>query len=184
MAYLTPTYNLTDGMAWEARQHPGGIAEIYLANASIFIQDCMSSSGLIQGGILDTTGTLPGQPDIYIVIPKKFSASIVETPKVTEHNSTTYQQVLKFEFLRRDSYVINLIEILGKGEFRAMIKFNDGTTKYYGERNGLVLTAGPFTTNEKPDAVSGWTITMEAIETQPAQEMNYAMTVGLYNHIS
>lgn len=171
---------ITSGWAKGCKDNAGGLKRVLLANKSdvtAFVEKT-GSLGEYLGEI--ETVTMSGSAVFYEFVPNKMSSNWVENIQANAQNGTVgYEQVLTMTFAKNEASKRNQVQLLGQGEVYAIV--NDYNDKYFllGEFNGAELTGGSSQSGTALTDLNGWTLTLTAMEPEPAKEVTGSIISGL-----
>jgi len=167
---------LTSGWAKGCKDNAGGLKRILLANKG----DVVSfTEGVMAGSPPSTdpsgeiiTITMAALASWYEFVPNKMSSNWVENIQANTQNGTIgYEQVLTMIFAKNEAAKRNQVALLGQGEVYAIVEDYNGKYFLLGEFNGVELTGGSSASGTALSDLNGWTLTLSAMEPEPAKEV-------------
>lgn len=173
---------LTQGWAKGCKDNAGGLKRILLANKG----DVVSfTEGVTSGSLPDPSGeiiaiTMDALASWYEFVPNKMSSNWVENIQANAQNGTIgYEQVLTMIFAKNEAKKRTQVALLGQGEVYAIVEDYNGKYFLLGEFNGCELTGGSSSSGTALSDLNGWTLTLSAMEPEPAKEVTAATIATL-----
>lgn len=164
---------LTSGWAKGCKDNAGGLKRILLANkgdVTSFTEGTTGSPAVPSGEII--TITMAALASWYEFVPNKMSSNWVENIQANTQNGTIgYEQVLTMIFAKNEATKRNQVALLGQGEVYAIVEDYNGKYFLLGEFNGVELTGGSSASGTALSDLNGWTLTLSAMEPEPAKEV-------------
>jgi hypothetical protein len=114
----------------------------------------------------------------YRFTPDVNSASFTQTPTGARENGS-YNVVQTGLFMMKDNlsstdlHINNLI----KGYYYVIVEYQDGTTKFFGELNGMTITTAEMTSGQAGADLNGTTLNFEGDENQTAPHIDDALLI-------
>ena len=172
---------LTSGWPKGCKDNAGGLKRILLANKDevlAFTEDTTGSLPVPSGEITDITMIAGAM--FYEFVPNKMSSNWVENIQANAQNGTIgYEQVLTMIFAKNEAAARNRVVLLGQGEVYAIVEDYNGKYFLLGEFNGCELTGGSSSSGTALSDLNGWTLTLTAMEPEPAKEVTAAAIATL-----
>ena len=172
---------LTSGWPKGCKDNAGGLKRVLLANkidVVSFTEDTVGSLPVPSGEI--TAITRSAGATFYEFVPNKMSSNWVENIQANAQNGTVgYEQVLTMIFAKNEAAARNRVVLLAQGEVYAIVEDYNGKYFLLGEFNGCELTGGSSSSGTALTDLNGWTLTLTAMEPEPAKEVSSTIIADL-----
>lgn len=153
---------LTTGYTLDCRDSIGGIKEVYFMELSN-VSGTTVASGTVTA-IVKATGKRFFKYEQEIN-----TADFTEDDKYSRENGTLYfEQKLSLVFNKYTAALMQELLLLAKNRLVALVVMKDGTNRYLGYLNGLMVSEGQYTGGKAMGDRNGKTITLMGEETSPA----------------
>lgn len=161
--------DIQSGFQLGCRDNSGGIKSIYILSGSV---TAVTETG---GEITD----LSGNGVFYQFDLTKNTGDYTETPTPSlEAGTVFYSQVVNAAFHKLQTSIRNSVKVLAQNpDLKIVVQTNNGTEDYIGQffyigrYRGATLTGGSGTTGTAFGDANQYALTFEALEPQPAQEI-------------
>lgn len=161
--------NLTSGFTLGCRDNVGGLRAIYILDGTV--DTVTASTGAISD--LDGSGTF------YKFELQRGVGDFTETPTPSLENQTIfYAQTINASFAKLQASIRNQVKVLGQNPALKIVvetengqDDNVGQFFYIGRYRGATLTGGSGITGAAFGDANGYTLTFEATEPYPAEEI-------------
>jgi len=162
--------DISSGFQLGCRDNSGGIKSIYILSGSVTaISDV--------GGEISS---ISGDGVFYQFDLTKNTGDFTETPNPSLENGTVfYTQTVNAAFHKLQTSIRNQVKVLAQNpDLKIVVQTNNGTEDnvgeffYIGRYRGATLTGGSGTTGTAFGDANQYSLTFEALEPQPAQEIS------------
>jgi hypothetical protein len=172
---------LTSGWAKGCKDNAGGLKRVLLANKSDVVSFTEGQTGSLPEPSGEITAITMGAGAVfYEFVPNKMSSNWVENIQANTQNGTVgYEQVLTMIFAKNEAAKRNQVALLGQGEVYAIVEDYNGKYFLLGEFNGCELTGGSSSSGTALSDLNGWTLTLSAMEPEPAKEVDADIIAAL-----
>ena len=161
--------NLSSGFSLGCRDSIGGIKNVYILSGSV--NSVTASSGAISNMTGD--GTF-----FKFELPRNVG-DFVEAPTPSLENGTVfYQQTVNMTMHKLQASTRNIVKTLVQNpDLKIVCETNNGTDDnvgqffYIGQERGATVTGGSGATGTAMGDMNGYSLTLEAMEPYPAQEV-------------
>ena len=161
--------NLSSGFSLGCRDSIGGIKNVYILSGSV--NSVTASSGAISNMTGD--GTF-----FKFELPRNVG-DFTETPTPSLENGTVfYQQTVNMTMHKLQASIRNQVKTLVQNpDLKICVETNNGTDDnvgqffYIGQERGATVTGGSGATGTAMGDMNGYSLTVEAMEPYPAQEV-------------
>ena len=173
--------SLTSGWIKGCKDNAGGLKRVLLANKDDVVSFTEGATGSLtvpSGEITDIT--MVAGATFFEFVPNKMSSNWVENIQANAQNGTIgYEQVLTMIFAKNEAAKRNQVALLGQGEVYAIVEDYNGKYFLLGEFNGCELTGGSSSSGTALTDLNGWTLTLTAMEPEPAKEVSSTIIADL-----
>jgi hypothetical protein len=163
------------GRVTPCKDSVGGLDAIYLINESELSYDNLTFDALMTDSIEGVTGT----PTAYKWELKGTSTFTQNIVSSRENGTTYFEQVLELTFTRMDAYTHREIKLLSYGNPKVIVKDNNGNFFLVGAKHGADVTGGTIVTGGNMGDLNGYTLTLTAMEQEPAYFFEATTEAGL-----
>lgn len=165
--------DITAGRIEPCRDSVGGLDAVYFVN-----------DGDITGFTMDATDTdviasVAGTPDAYKYDLKGNSTFETTINSSTENGTSFFEQTLTLTLKKLDINSHKELKLLTWGKPKVIVKDNNGNFFLMGKEHGAEVTGGTVVTGGAMGDLSGYTLTMSAMERVPANFIDATDEAGL-----
>lgn len=161
--------DITSGFSLSCRDNVGGIKNIYILSGSV--TSVADSAGAISG--------ITGSGAFYKFELTRNTGDFTETPTPSLENGTVfYAQTINAAFHKLQASIRNQVKVLAQNpDLKIIVETNNGSDDnvgqyfYVGRYRGAVLTGGSGTTGTAFGDANQYSLTFEAQEPYPAEEI-------------
>ncbi len=151
----------------------GGLDAVYFVN-----------DGAITGFVMDTTdadviASVEGTPDAYKYDLKGNSTFETTINSSTENGTSFFEQTLTLTLKKLDINSHKELKLLTWGKPKVIVKDNNGNFFLMGKEHGAEVTGGTVVTGGAMGDLSGYTLTLSAMERVPANFIDATDEAGL-----
>ena len=155
------------------RDSVGGLDAVYFVN-----------DGAITGFTMDTTdadviASVDGTPDAYKYDLKGNSTFETTINSSTENGTSFFEQTLTLTLKKLDINSHKELKLLTWGKPKVIVKDNNGNFFLMGKEHGAEVTGGTVVTGGAMGDLSGYTLTLSAMERVPANFIDATDEAGL-----
>lgn len=165
--------DITAGRIEPCKDSVGGLDAIYFVN-----------DGDITGFTMDTTDTdviasVDGSPSAYKYDLKGNSTFETTINSSTENGTSFFEQTLTLTLKKLDIESHKELKLLTWGKPKVIVKDNNGNFFLMGKEHGAEVTGGSVVTGGAMGDLSGYTLTLSAMERVPANFIDASDEAGL-----
>jgi len=165
--------DITAGRIEPCKDSVGGLDAIYFVN-----------DGDITGFTMDTTDTdviasVAGDPSAYKYDLKGNSTFETTINSSTENGTSFFEQTLTLTLKKLDIESHKELKLLTWGKPKVIVKDNNGNFFLMGKEHGAEVTGGSVVTGGAMGDLSGYTLTLSAMERVPANFIDASDEAGL-----
>ena len=165
--------DITAGRIEPCKDSVGGLDAIYFVN-----------DGDITGFTMDTTDTdviagVDGTPNAYKYDLKGNSTFETTINSSTENGTSFFEQTLTLTLKKLDIESHKELKLLTWGKPKVIVKDNNGNFFLMGKEHGAEVTGGSVVTGGAMGDLSGYTLTLSAMERVPANFIDASDEAGL-----
>lgn len=164
--------NISFGRLEPCKDSVGGLKNIYISNFDAIPYDAITFAGT-DGEISAISGT----PDAYkyeLRGNSTFDQNIVSS---RENGTTTYEQVLTLTLKKLTPKTHKELKLLVSGRPKVFVEDNNGNIFLAGAEFGMDVTAGTIVSGGAMGDLSGYTLTLNGMESAPAEFLDDTLSV-------
>lgn len=162
--------NLSSGFSLACRDNIGGIKSVYILSGSV--SSVTATDGLIS--------TITGDGTFYEFNLQRSQGQFTETVNPSLENGTIfYSQAVDIVMSKMQSSIRNQVKVLAQSpDLKIIVQTENGNDDftgqyfYVGRYRGATLTAGSGVSGTAPGDANQYTLTFEATEPYPAEEID------------
>ena len=165
--------DITAGRIEPCKDSVGGLDAVYFVN-----------DGDITGFTMDATDTdviasVDGSPDAYKYDLKGNSTFETTINSSTENGTSFFEQTLTLTLKKLDIESHKELKLLTWGKPKVIVRDNNGNFFLMGKEHGAEVTGGTVVTGGAMGDLSGYTLTLSAMERVPANFIDASDEAGL-----
>jgi len=165
--------DLTIGRAIPCKDVVGGIKAVYFANYGSLGDITYNATQT------DTIDSVDGAPTVYQFDVKGNSSFTQNVNSSRENGTTFYEQVLELTFTKLDKDSHKQLKLLTYGRPHTFVEDYNGNIFVMGLLHGAEVTGGTIVTGAAMGDLSGYTLTLTAMEQVPANFLESTFTNAL-----
>ena len=163
---------LSTGYTLDCRDSIGGIKEVY------FMELGNLSGSTVASGTMTALVKATGKR-FYLYQQDVNHAEFVEDDKYSRENGTIYyEQKLSLVFNKYTAIMMQEIIVLAKNRAVAIVTLQDGTYRFLGFQNGLMVSEGNYNSGKAMGDRNGKVLTLMGEEPNPAYFVNSAIALA------
>ena len=155
--------DITEGRIVKCKDSLGGLDKVYFINAGDLDPD-----NITWGSNGDTIDTISGTTHAYEYDLKGVSTFTQNIQSSRENGTTVFEQVLELTLPHLSPTDHKEIKLLAYGNPHVIVKDNNGNFFLMGLNYGADVTGGTVVTGGAMPDMSGYTLSLTAMEVQPA----------------
>ncbi len=167
---------LTSGYTLGCRDSQGGLRNVYISNfddvTSITLDGTGAVSAIVSGGSPATPTFRKFEQDMEV-------ASFKETGSFSIENGTAfYTQSVELTMIKSDQTTLNLVKVLGQGQWRILVEDQNGNYRLVGVYNPVRVSGMDGGSGKALGDLNGSKITFECKEIVPSPTVSSVVALA------